>query len=146
MINMDHIVSDGWSIGVMLSDLAHLYEAYTQGMEYHRCQNWMCSMQTTLYGRDSGCRERSYRLSLSIGRESWKGGSAGAANGQAEASSGQHRGASQSIELSQELTEKLRQVSKREGVTLFMTLLAGLRALLARYSGQRDFAVGLRSR
>ena len=44
--------------------------------------------------------------------------------------------------LSQEVTEKLKQQSQREGVTLFMSLLGGLQVLLARYSGQMDIAVG----
>ncbi len=53
-----------------------------------------------------------------------------------------YRGASESIQLSEELTQKLKQLSRREGVTLFMTLMAGFQALLARYSGQTDIAVG----
>ena len=44
--------------------------------------------------------------------------------------------------MSEEVTEKLKQLSQREGVTLFMSLLAGLQVLLARYSGQMDIAVG----
>ena len=44
--------------------------------------------------------------------------------------------------LSAELTARLRRVSRAEGVTLFMTLLAGFKALLSRYSGQHDVSVG----
>ncbi len=53
-----------------------------------------------------------------------------------------YRGASERIELCEEVTEKLKQMSQREGVTLFMSLLAGFQVLLARYSGQSDIAVG----
>ncbi len=53
-----------------------------------------------------------------------------------------NRGASERIELSEEVTEKLKQMSRREGVTLFMSLLAGFQVLLGRYSGQSDIAVG----
>src|SRR5262245_4232113 len=51
-------------------------------------------------------------------------------------------GASHTFELPGELSEALRVLSRREGVTLFMTLLAAFKVVLARYSGQADVAVG----
>ncbi|MEX0805585.1 MAG: amino acid adenylation domain-containing protein [Candidatus Binatia bacterium] len=53
-----------------------------------------------------------------------------------------YRGARQSIELSRELTQGLKALSQKEGVTLFMTLLAAFQTLLHRYTGQEDVAVG----
>ena len=53
-----------------------------------------------------------------------------------------HRGASRSIELSSETSEQVRRMSRREGVTVYMTLLAALKALLYRYTGQQEIAVG----
>src|SRR5229473_6223736 len=53
-----------------------------------------------------------------------------------------HRGGRVGLELSQDLTEKLRELSRGEGATLFMTLLGGWQVLLGRYTGQRDIAVG----
>ena len=44
--------------------------------------------------------------------------------------------------LSSELTDAVRSLARREGVTLFQTLLAGFAALLSRYSGQDDLAIG----
>src|SRR5215831_18336346 len=52
------------------------------------------------------------------------------------------RGAAEQRKLSVELTEGLKGLSQREGVTLFMTLVAGFQALLSRYSGQREVVVG----
>jgi surfactin family lipopeptide synthetase A len=52
------------------------------------------------------------------------------------------RGAMQSFALSRELSEDLRSLSRRQGVTLFMILLAALDTLLYRYSGQEDILVG----
>ena len=52
------------------------------------------------------------------------------------------RGALQRAEFSEELTQGLTELSQREGVTLFMTLMAAFQALLSRYSGQEDFVVG----
>jgi len=50
-------------------------------------------------------------------------------------------GAVQELRLSPEMTAGLKELSQREGVTLFMTLLAGFQTLLSRYSGQEDIAV-----
>src|SRR5205823_6239668 len=52
------------------------------------------------------------------------------------------RGAQQEFLLTASLSEELKQLSQREGVTLFMTLLAAFQVLLARYTGQVDISVG----
>src|SRR6185295_11357147 len=46
------------------------------------------------------------------------------------------------VHLPAELTRQVQALSQHEGATLFMVLLAGFQALLARYSGQQDLAVG----
>jgi non-ribosomal peptide synthetase component F len=53
-----------------------------------------------------------------------------------------HQGARQSFVLSKDLTEQLKALSRKEGVTLFMTLLAGFKVLLFRYTGQDDLVIG----
>ena len=53
------------------------------------------------------------------------------------------RGAKRSFELSQQLTNALNELSRREGVTLFMTLLAAFKTLLWRYTGREDIVVGV---
>ena len=53
-----------------------------------------------------------------------------------------YRGARQSIELPKGLTEGLKELSRREGVSLFMTLLAAFQTMLYRYTGQEDIVVG----
>ncbi|MCI0558072.1 MAG: condensation domain-containing protein, partial [Nitrososphaera sp.] len=52
------------------------------------------------------------------------------------------RGATHSFALPQAVSEALKRLSQREGVTLFMTLLAAFKVLLYRYTGQRDILVG----
>src|SRR5262249_39844057 len=52
------------------------------------------------------------------------------------------RGAVESFVLSEATNEELRQLSRREGVTLFMTLLAAFQLLLYRYTNQSDIVVG----
>ena len=46
------------------------------------------------------------------------------------------------MEVAAELAEKLRELGRQEGVTLFMVLLAGFQLMLSRWSGQQDVAVG----
>src|SRR5262249_59075259 len=53
-----------------------------------------------------------------------------------------HRSAKEDFRLSTNLADELKAVSQREGVTLFMTLLAGFQLLLTRYTGQEDIVVG----
>jgi non-ribosomal peptide synthetase component F len=53
------------------------------------------------------------------------------------------RGRTQTFALPEELSAALRDLSRREGVTLFMLLLAGFKVLLARYAGQEDFVLGV---
>ncbi len=54
-----------------------------------------------------------------------------------------YRGATQRVELSQTLTQKLKALAIKEGATLFMTLLAAFKTLLCRYSNQEDIPVGI---
>src|SRR5262249_34864543 len=53
-----------------------------------------------------------------------------------------YRGASQRFVIEEDLTQRLRDLSQREGVTLFMTLLGGFDVVMSRYSGQEDVVVG----
>src|SRR6185295_3400290 len=53
-----------------------------------------------------------------------------------------HRGGRVEVALNRQLSEEIRAVSQREGVTMFMTLLAGFQLVLGRYSGQEDVVVG----
>src|SRR5207245_4312622 len=53
-----------------------------------------------------------------------------------------HRGASRRFAIRRRLAESIRSLSREEGATLFMTLLAAFEALLARLSGQTDVRVG----
>jgi non-ribosomal peptide synthetase component F len=53
-----------------------------------------------------------------------------------------YRGSVERFELDQELSEKLRALSQRESVTLFMLLLAVFKVLLLKYAGQQDIVIG----
>ena len=53
-----------------------------------------------------------------------------------------HHGLTHNVLLSRSLLDKLNELSRQEGATLFMTLLASYQSFLARYTGQTDIIVG----
>jgi amino acid adenylation domain-containing protein len=143
LATMHHITGDGWSLGILIRELTTLYEAFSAGkpsplpdlsIQYADYANWQ---RGWLQGEVLE-RQLSY----------WKQQMAGAPPvlelpvdyARPEAQS--FRGAHQSITFSDSLSAQLQQLSRREGVTLFMTLLAAWQILLSRYSGQQDIVVG----
>ncbi len=142
MVNMHHIVSDGWSMEVIVRELAQLYEAYTQGQESPL-------PELEIQYADYAVWQREWLQGEVLDRqlEYWKRELEAVSvlelpTDRARPAAASYRGASERIELCEEVTEKLKQMSQREGVTLFMSLLAGFQVLLGRYSGQSDIAVG----
>jgi amino acid adenylation domain-containing protein len=140
---MHHIITDGWSMGVFVGETAALYEARVGGgraflpelpIQYADYALWQ--------------RERLEGGELERQTEYWRAELAGAPSvldlptDRPRPAAQTFRGRAHSFELSHELHARLKGLSRREGVTLFMTLLAGFEVLLARHSGQEDFVVG----
>ncbi|HWW76696.1 MAG TPA: condensation domain-containing protein, partial [Pyrinomonadaceae bacterium] len=138
-----HIVADGWSMGVYVHELVTLYAAYMEGrpsplpelaVQYADYAVWQ---RRWLQGEVLE-QQVSY----------WRNQLEGAPSvlelptDRARPPVQTHRGAHHSFVLPEELTARLRELSRREGVTLFMTLLSGWQLLLSRYSGQDDVVVG----
>ncbi|MFD2170714.1 amino acid adenylation domain-containing protein [Tumebacillus lipolyticus] len=143
VLNMHHIVSDGWSTGVFLHEFAALYAAFADGRpsplpalaiqyaDYAVWQrNWLqgsaLEEQLSYWKERLGGDLPALQLPTDRPRPPVQ----------------THRGAVVSAELSPELAQALQALSKRQGVTLFMTLLAAFQTMLARYTGQEDIAVG----
>ena len=138
-----HIVSDGWTIGVIVRELGALYDAFTHGrpsplaplaVQYADFAAWQ--------------REWLRGEVLDQQLEYWKKQLSGAGE-QIELPTDRpgpavptYEGASTSFTLTGELVNSLRTLSQREGVTLFMTMLAAFQCLLHRYSGSDDISVG----
>jgi amino acid adenylation domain-containing protein/non-ribosomal peptide synthase protein (TIGR01720 family) len=143
LLTMHHIVSDMWSIRLLLSELSRLYETFSRGrpstlpelpIQYadyaHWQRQWFQSdlLQSQLsYWRDR-LRGAPRLLELPVDRPR-----------PARQSSA---GATEPIWLPPALSEALLALSRREGATLFMTLLAAFQVLLHRYSGQGVVHVG----
>jgi amino acid adenylation domain-containing protein len=143
MLAMHHIVSDGWSLGVMFRELGELYRSLALGkastlpalrVQYRDFARWQRGwLKGELLERELGhWRERlegaPQVLELPADR--------------ARPAVESHRGAFHAFSMPRELVDQLRALARREGATLFMTLLSGFALLLARYSGQQDLLIG----
>jgi acyl carrier protein len=143
LLTMHHIVSDGWSVGVLVREVGALYEAFSNGRTSPLAE---LSIQ---YG-DYAVWQREWLQGEVLEEQLryWKeqlGGAAGVLELQTDRprpAVQTHRGAHQPFMLTDSLSKSLEQVSRREGVTLFMTLLAAWQTLLHRYTEQDQINVG----
>ena len=144
LLNIHHIVSDRWSIGVLLHELAALYDAYSNGKPSPL-------PDLAVQYADFAAWQREY-LQGSVFEEQlafWKEHLRGAPpvlelpTDRPRPAVETFHGAVARIDFPKGLTAKLNALSRSQGVTLFMTLLAGFTALLSRYSGQDDIVLGL---
>jgi amino acid adenylation domain-containing protein len=143
LFTMHHIVSDGWSIGVLIREIAALYTAFTKGepsplpelpIQYADFAAWQ---REWLQGEVLESELRYWRQALSGVPAMLQ-----LPTDRPRPSIQSSHGANQSIVLSAELTSGLKQLCRAEGVTLFMTLLTAFQTLLYRYTGQDDVAIG----
>lgn len=142
VLNMHHIASDGWSLGVFTRELAALYEAFSQGLGSPLPE---LAIQYADYSAWQGEWLKGEVLEKQLA--SWKKQLMGATplelpTDRPRPSMMSYRGASIDVTLSAELTEKLRDLSQHDGVTLFMCVLAAFQVLLYGFTGQRDISVG----
>ena len=144
LVTMHHIVSDGWSMGVLVDELSALYRAYRRGQADAACRSCRCSTPTTRPGSGSWMSGEV----LEGQAEYWKKTLAGAP-ALLELPADRPRPAQQDyagevveIELDAGTDGELKALSRRHGTTLYMTLLAGWAALLARLSGQEEVVIG----
>jgi amino acid adenylation domain-containing protein len=143
LLTMHHIVSDGWSMGVLMREVVALYEAFAGGAASPLSE---LSLQYVDFAVWQNERLRGGALASQL--EYWARQLKGAPptlevpTDRRRPAVQSFRGAVCSLELPAELSESLRALCRREGVTMFMTLLAAFKGLLARYAGRRDIVVG----
>ncbi|MFN2529808.1 MAG: amino acid adenylation domain-containing protein [Pyrinomonadaceae bacterium] len=143
LITTHHIVSDGWSIGILARELTALYGEFAFGRP---TQIPELSVQ---YG-DYAIWQREWLRSDLLEKQLsyWKRQLHGAPallelpKDRPRPAVQTFNGARKSARLSHSLTKALNDLSRREGVTMFMTILAVYQTLLWRYSGQSDLVVG----
>ena len=142
LLNIHHISSDGWSTGVLVKEFTSLYEQYSSG---HQAALPELEVQYADYAAwqrewlQGGVLEQQ----LSYWRKQLEGAPVlELPTDRPRPAVASHQGAVLPFTLSAELTQQLKQVSRRQGVTMFMTLLAAFQVVLSRYSGQDDVVVG----
>ncbi|MFD2169214.1 amino acid adenylation domain-containing protein [Tumebacillus lipolyticus] len=143
LITMHHIISDGWSIALLINELSALYGAYVQGQpsplpelefQYADFSQW----------QHEAMQEEFLEEELSYWREKLAGDLAVLQLPTDRPRSAQltDSGSLLKTKISKRLTEQLKETGRQERATLFMTLLAAYQVLLHRYSGQTDVLVG----
>lgn len=143
VVNMHHIISDGWSIQIFIKELSNLYQAFSQNLsspltdlpiQYADFAIWQRrelkkqSLQTQLSYWQKQLANAPILLSLPTDRP--------------RPAIQTYRGQTQRFSLPIELARQLEKLSRESETTLFMTLLAAFATLLYRYSSQDDILIG----
>jgi amino acid adenylation domain-containing protein len=143
LLVVHHIACDAWSMRWVAGELAALYDAFTTGAP--------SPLPPPAFRYVDHVRRERERLDDDLVASQlayWTDQLAGASGvlqlppGPDHPPTEGHRGAHQPFALSAELTAALEQLSRREGVTLFTTLLAGFQVLLGRSAATEDVCVG----
>ena len=143
VITKHHIVCDGWSWAVLLKDLGRCYAADRQGLraQLPAAASYVdyVSRITTHDGKSAACADEDYWgrqyadsvpvLDLPLDRP--------------RPASKTYRGARKELRLEESLCRAIKAAGARHGCTLFVTLLAGLEALISRLTSQDDFVLGI---
>jgi amino acid adenylation domain-containing protein len=142
LINLHHLVGDGWSIKVLVQELSTIYQTFANDKI---CQLPQLPVQYTdfVYWQRNCLQDEVIEKHLVY----WKQHLGGMPVLQLPTDRPRppiqtFKGAQQKFVLSPQLTQAIKQLSQKEGVTLFMTLLAAFQTLLYRYTGQEDILVG----
>ncbi|MCI0439923.1 MAG: condensation domain-containing protein, partial [Chloroflexi bacterium] len=143
LFTMHHIISDGWSMSVFVKEVAALYRASMEGQPSPLPELSVQYADYAVWQRE-WLQGEVLEGQVQYWREHLSGAPAvlELPTDRPRSAMQRHRGARQSFAFSAELSERLRELSRREGVTLFMTLMAAWQLLLSRYSGQDDIVVG----
>ena len=143
ILTMHHIVSDGTSILIFFRELAALYQAFVKNLPSPLAELPIQYADYALWQRD-WLRKSSVSQQLAYWKDKLRGNLPvlDLPTDHARPTIQTHAGARVVRPLSEDLTRSLTAISRHEGATLFMTLLAGFQTLLHRYSGQNDIIVG----
>ena len=144
LLVIHHIISDRWSITILLRELSALYGAFSEGKRSPLPELPVQFADFAAWQQEPSQIEAS-EMQLKYWAEELKDAPPllEMPTDRPRPSVASVRGDVASISLSQALTKRLHELSRNNGTTLFMTLLAGFGVLLSRYSGQDDLIIGL---
>lgn len=150
VMNLHHIVSDGWSIGVLIRELGALYTAFASKnsvstplpelpIQYADFAHWQRQ-----WLEEVGAKGYSpLQSQLAYWRQQLEDiPLLNLPSDRPRPAVQTYQGKAQRLQLSKTLSEALEALSQQEGVTLFMTLLTAFKTLLYRYTQQEDIVVG----
>jgi amino acid adenylation domain-containing protein len=142
VVVMHHIVSDGWSMGVMIREVSECYSRYERGEESGLAELEIQYGDYAAWQRENVSAEREseeleYWASQLEGQENVE-----LATDRVRPAVQSYSGGRERMEVREELTAELKRLSRQSGATLFMTLLAAFKILLYRYSDHEDITVG----
>ena len=143
LVNMHHIISDGWSIGVFLRELALLYDAFSHDRPSPLPDLTIQYVDFAVWQRE-WLQGAQLEDQMTYWRQQLKDAPAilQLPADHPRPAVPTFNGSMQMFTLSKDLTRALKTLSRQEGVTLYMTLVAAFQALLYRYSGQEDIVIG----
>jgi thioesterase domain-containing protein len=141
---MHHIVSDGWSAELFISELAQHYEAFSDDREpFLKAPPMRYSDFTALQRHHIASERIEQHLSF------WKRTLSGAPSlhefpcDRARPEKPTFAGASRTVQLDSELVADLQQFARRQRATFFMLLTAAFQVLISKYSRQHDILIGI---
>ena len=143
LLNMHHIISDGWSMGVFKQEWEQTYSAFAVG-------NQPNLPSLPIQYSDYAAWQRGWLKGEILERQEnyWKQQLEDAPRlldlptDHPRPAKQSYQGGRKEYDLSQELTQKLKILSQKQGVSLFMTLFTAFSILLSRYSRQEDLCIG----
>src|SRR6266404_273262 len=143
LLTMHHIISDGWSLGVLMREASALYHALSTGkpsalpdlpIQYADFAHWqrewlageLLKAQLDYWSHQLDSVPPALEIPTDFPRPV----------------SRSHKGSLISLSIHPDLADRLRALNKKHQATMYMTLLATFQVLLYRYSGQSDISVG----
>ena len=141
IVCMHHIVSDGWSSGIMLDEFTKIYEAHAQSVKPDLPELEFQYGDFAIWQR-KWLQGEILEKQLAYWRKQLAGSQPLKLPADHKIVTGTRGRGSFNFELGSELTSRLKQMSQREGVTLFMGLLAVFKLVMGAYAGQDDVVIG----
>ena len=144
LLTLHHSAADGWSIGILIRELVALYNAFREGRPSPL-------PELAIQYADFALWQRGYLSGARLQRqlEFWRQRLAGVPDclnlpgDRPRPARQSYRGDTLAFSLEPALTAELKELSRRSGATLFMTLLSAWASLLGRYSGEEDLVIGI---
>ncbi len=144
LLNIHHIISDRWSMGVLFEELSSLYDSCCAGVSPSLPRLPVQYADFAVWQREY-LQGDVYRAQLAYWKEHLQGAPAvlRLPTDRPRPPMETFRGDAVRLRLSKGLTDRLQNLSREQGTTIFMTLLAAFNVLLSRYSGEEDIVLGL---